>query len=62
MPIHLAAPEPSTLHVIAGVRMGNALAGVRKAYRRDLVVFALDEGTAAAPRRWGGPATSRTST
>jgi glutamate N-acetyltransferase/amino-acid N-acetyltransferase len=60
MPIHLAAPEPSTLHVIAGLRIGTAMAGARKANRRDLVVFALDEGTAAAPRRWCGPATSRT--
>jgi glutamate N-acetyltransferase/amino-acid N-acetyltransferase len=62
MPIHIAAPEPSTLHVIAGLRIGTALAGARQANLRDLVVLAVDEGAAARPPRWCETATSRTST
>jgi len=48
MPVNLTAPDPSSLHPVAGVRIGTAMAGVRKANRRDLVVFALDEGAAVA--------------
>ena len=48
MPVNLTAPEPKTLKPVAGVRIGTAMAGVRKANRRDLVVFALDAGSAVA--------------
>jgi len=48
MPVNLRAPDPKDLHAVAGLRIGTAMAGVRKANRRDLVVFALDEGAAAA--------------
>ena len=48
MPVNLTAPDPSTLHAVRGVRIGVAMAGVRKANRRDLVLFALDEGTSVA--------------
>ncbi|MBL8289484.1 MAG: bifunctional glutamate N-acetyltransferase/amino-acid acetyltransferase ArgJ [Rubrivivax sp.] len=48
MPVNLSAPDARALHPIAGLRIGTAMAGVRKANRRDLVVFALDEGAAAA--------------
>ncbi|MFO1272270.1 MAG: bifunctional glutamate N-acetyltransferase/amino-acid acetyltransferase ArgJ [Rubrivivax sp.] len=48
MPVNLVAPDPSQLHAVAGVRIGTAMAGVRKANRRDLVVFVLDEGSAVA--------------
>jgi len=48
MPVNLTAPDPAQLHPIAGVRLGTAMAGVRKANRRDLVVLALDEGAAVA--------------
>lgn len=48
MPVNLSAPDPASLHPVAGVRIGVAMAGVRKANRRDLVVFALDEGSAVA--------------
>jgi len=48
MPVNLRAPDPKDLHAVAGLRIGTAMAGVRKANRRDLVVFALDEGSAAA--------------
>jgi glutamate N-acetyltransferase/amino-acid N-acetyltransferase len=33
---------------VAGLRIGTAMAGIRKANRRDLVVFLLDEGAAVA--------------
>jgi glutamate N-acetyltransferase/amino-acid N-acetyltransferase len=48
MPVNLQAPNPADLHPVPGVRIGVAMAGVRKANRRDLVVFALDEGSAVA--------------
>ena len=48
MPVNLTAPDPSTLHPVPGVRIGVTMAGVRKANRRDVVVFALDEGCAVA--------------
>jgi glutamate N-acetyltransferase/amino-acid N-acetyltransferase len=48
MPVNLSAPDPQTLLPVPGVRIGVAMAGVRKANRRDLVVFALDEGTEVA--------------
>jgi glutamate N-acetyltransferase/amino-acid N-acetyltransferase len=48
MPVNLSAPNPADLHAVRGVRIGTAMAGVRKANRRDLVVFALDEGAAVA--------------
>ncbi|MBL8308473.1 MAG: bifunctional glutamate N-acetyltransferase/amino-acid acetyltransferase ArgJ [Rubrivivax sp.] len=48
MPVHLTAPDPKDLHAVPGVRIGVTMAGVRKANRRDLVVFALDEGSAVA--------------
>lgn len=46
MPVNLEAPDPRSLHPVAGVRIGVVEAGVRKANRKDLVVFALDEGAA----------------
>ncbi|MDQ7959056.1 MAG: bifunctional glutamate N-acetyltransferase/amino-acid acetyltransferase ArgJ [Pseudomonadota bacterium] len=46
MPVHLSPPDPSSLHPVAGVRIGVAEAGVRKANRKDLTVMLLDEGTA----------------
>ena len=48
MPVNLQAPDAATLFAVPGVRIGVAMAGVRKANRRDLVVFALDAGTAVA--------------
>jgi glutamate N-acetyltransferase/amino-acid N-acetyltransferase len=46
MPVNLAAPNPAELHPVPGVRLGVAMAGVRKANRKDLVVMVLDAGTA----------------
>jgi glutamate N-acetyltransferase / amino-acid N-acetyltransferase len=48
MPVNLSAPNPADLQPVAGLRIGTAMAGVRKANRRDLVVFLLDEGAAVA--------------
>ncbi|MFT4191266.1 MAG: bifunctional glutamate N-acetyltransferase/amino-acid acetyltransferase ArgJ [Comamonas sp.] len=48
MPVNLSTPDPSTLLPIAGVRIGYAEAGVRKANRKDVTVFLLDEGVAVA--------------
>ena len=48
MPVNLTAPVPARLHAVPGVRLGIAEAGVRKAQRKDLVVIALDEGSAVA--------------
>jgi len=44
MPVNLFAPAPTDLRPIAGVRLGVAEAGVRKANRKDLTVVLLDEG------------------
>lgn len=48
MPVNLRAPDPQSLHPVPGLRLGIAMAGVRKANRRDLTVIALDEGSAVA--------------
>jgi len=48
MPVNLAAPDPQSLHAVAGLRVATAMAGIRKANRRDLVLFALEEGAAVA--------------
>jgi glutamate N-acetyltransferase / amino-acid N-acetyltransferase len=48
MPVNLLRPEAADLRPVAGLGIGTAMAGVRKANRRDLVVFALDEGAAVA--------------
>ena len=48
MPVNLSTPVAADLHAIPGVRIGVTEAGVRKAQRKDLTVFLLDEGTAVA--------------
>ncbi|HEY2925286.1 bifunctional ornithine acetyltransferase/N-acetylglutamate synthase, partial [Piscinibacter sp.] len=48
MPVNLIAPDPKTLHPVPGVKLGIAMAGVRKADRRDLTVVTLDEGSQVA--------------
>ena len=48
MPVNLSAPVASELHPVAGVSIGVAEAGVRKAHRKDLTVFLLDEGATVA--------------
>jgi glutamate N-acetyltransferase / amino-acid N-acetyltransferase len=48
MPVNLAAPDPAMLHPVRGVQIGVAMAGVRKANRRDLTVVTLAEGSSVA--------------
>ncbi len=48
MPVNLKPIDPSQLHPVRGVRIGTAMAGVRKPNKRDVVVFALDEGASVA--------------
>ncbi len=48
MPVNLTPPFAADLHPIPGLRIGVAMAGVRKPNRRDLVVFALEEGAVVA--------------
>jgi len=44
MPVNLPAPRNENLHPVAGVRIGVAEAGIRKANRKDLTVVLIDEG------------------
>ena len=48
MPVNLPPLDPAQLQPITGVRIGVAEAGVRKANRKDLTVFLLDEGASVA--------------
>jgi glutamate N-acetyltransferase / amino-acid N-acetyltransferase len=48
MPVNLSAPLAQDLHPVAGVRLGVTEAGVRKANKRDLVIFELAEGSQVA--------------
>jgi glutamate N-acetyltransferase / amino-acid N-acetyltransferase len=46
--VNLVAPEPRELHPVRGVALGIAMAGVRKANRRDLTVITLPAGAHVA--------------
>jgi glutamate N-acetyltransferase / amino-acid N-acetyltransferase len=46
MAVNYTAPQAQDLLPVAGVRIGVAEAGIRKANRKDLTVFLLDEGSA----------------
>ena len=48
MPVNLQAPIPSELKPVAGLRLGIAMAGVRKANRRDVLVAELAQGSQVA--------------
>lgn len=48
MPVNLTATDPSSLRPVAGLRIGVAEAGVRKANRKDVTVVLLDDGAAVA--------------
>ena len=48
MAVNLAAPDPSALLAIKGVRLGVTEAGVRKANRKDLLLMTLAAGTRVA--------------
>jgi len=48
MPVNLPVPVAANLFPVAGVRIGVTEAGVRKANRKDVSVFLLDEGATVA--------------
>jgi glutamate N-acetyltransferase / amino-acid N-acetyltransferase len=48
MPVNLPSPDPKELHAVAGIEIGIAMAGVRKANRRDLTVVTIAEGASVA--------------
>jgi glutamate N-acetyltransferase/amino-acid N-acetyltransferase len=48
MAVNLPAPDPASLHRVAGVTMGVAMAAVKKPDRKDLLVMRLAEGSAVA--------------
>jgi glutamate N-acetyltransferase/amino-acid N-acetyltransferase len=48
MPVRYQTPGPGQLYPVAGVRLGIAMAGIRKADRRDLLLIELAEGASVA--------------
>ena len=48
MPVNLSAPNPAGLYPIAGVRIGVAEAGIRKANRKDLTIVLIDSGASVS--------------
>jgi len=48
MPVNLSAHDPQQLHAVPGLRISVVVAGVRKANRRDLVLFELAPGSTVA--------------
>ncbi|MDX5364267.1 MAG: bifunctional glutamate N-acetyltransferase/amino-acid acetyltransferase ArgJ [Pseudazoarcus pumilus] len=48
MPVNLSTPSPEALKPVAGVQLGIAQAGIRKAGRRDLTLIELAEGSRVA--------------
>jgi glutamate N-acetyltransferase / amino-acid N-acetyltransferase len=48
MAVNLPPPDPATLLPVAGIELGVAMAGIRKAGRKDLLVMRLAPGTAVA--------------
>src|SRR5262249_59910841 len=41
MPVNYTAPEASSLHPVAGIRLGSTQAGIRKADRYDLLLVEI---------------------
>ena len=48
MAVNLTPPDPASLHPVAGIELGAAMAGVRKANRRDLLLMRLGPGSTVA--------------
>jgi len=48
MAVNLSAPDPQALYPVAGVTLGVAEAGIRKAKRKDLLVMRVDDGASVA--------------
>jgi glutamate N-acetyltransferase/amino-acid N-acetyltransferase len=48
MAVNLPPPDPAALHPVAGLQLGVAMAGIKKAQRRDLLVMRLAPGATVA--------------
>jgi glutamate N-acetyltransferase / amino-acid N-acetyltransferase len=48
MAVNLYPPDPKSLHPVAGVELGTAMAGIKKPGRKDLLVMRLAPGAAVA--------------
>ena len=48
MAVNLPPPDPAALHPVPGVELGVAMAGIRKANRKDLLVMRFTPGTRVA--------------
>ncbi len=48
MPVNLYAPQAVALYPVAGIRIGVAEAGIRKANRKDLTVVLIDAGASVS--------------
>lgn len=48
MAVNLPPPDPAALLPVPGIELGAAMAGIRKAQRKDLLVMRLSPGTAVA--------------
>src|SRR6185437_12976300 len=48
MAVNLPPPDPAALLAVPGIELGAAMAGIRKAQRKDLLVMRLSPGTAVA--------------
>jgi glutamate N-acetyltransferase/amino-acid N-acetyltransferase len=48
MPVNLTIPERASLSPVAGLSIGTAMAGIRKAGRRDVLILKLAAGSRAA--------------
>ena len=48
MAVNLAPPDGASLHRVGGVVLGVAMAAIRKAGRKDLLVIRLDAGATVA--------------
>jgi glutamate N-acetyltransferase/amino-acid N-acetyltransferase len=48
MAVNLPPPDPAALHPVAGLQLGVAMAGIKKANRRDLLVMRLAPGATVA--------------
>jgi glutamate N-acetyltransferase/amino-acid N-acetyltransferase len=48
MAVNLSPPDPAALHPVAGLELGVAMAGIKKANRKDLLVMRLAPGAAVA--------------
>src|SRR6185503_1657317 len=48
MAVNLPPPDPGALHPVPGLELGVAMAGIRKAGRKDLLVMRLAPGAAVA--------------